>query len=42
MIEYMTTDRRGFWEKRGYHNIANSSAKQRHSYQERDAEGSPL
>lgn len=33
-IEYMTQDRRGFWEERGYHNIADAWAGQRHSYQE--------
>ncbi|MET4644591.1 molybdopterin-dependent oxidoreductase [Streptomyces sp. NPDC006539] len=33
-IEYMTQDRRGFWEERGYHNIADPWAGQRHSYQE--------
>ncbi|MFG2196812.1 molybdopterin-dependent oxidoreductase [Streptomyces sp. NPDC048639] len=35
-IEYMTQDRRGFWEKRGYHNTADPWAEQRHSYQEAD------
>ncbi|MFF1342218.1 molybdopterin-dependent oxidoreductase [Streptomyces sp. NPDC058290] len=33
-IEYMTQDRRGFWEERGYRNIADPWAGQRHSYQE--------
>ncbi|GHE38435.1 hypothetical protein GCM10017778_22160 [Streptomyces vinaceus] len=33
-IEYMTADRRGFWEERGYHNIADPWTEQRHSYQE--------
>lgn len=33
-IEYMTRDRRGFWEERGCHNVADPWAEQRHSYQE--------
>lgn len=33
-IEYMTADRRGFWEDRGYHHIADPWKEQRHSYQE--------
>ncbi|RPK34314.1 TMAO/DMSO reductase [Streptomyces sp. ADI92-24] len=33
-IEYMTQDRRGFWEERGFHNIADPSTGRRHSYQE--------
>ncbi|MER7908861.1 molybdopterin-dependent oxidoreductase [Streptomyces sp. NPDC096068] len=33
-IEYMTRDRRGFWEERGYHNLADPWTEQRHSYQE--------
>ncbi|GGX27569.1 molybdopterin-dependent oxidoreductase [Streptomyces noursei] len=33
-IEYMTQDRRGFWEERGYHNIADPWAGLRYSYQE--------
>ncbi|MET8682810.1 molybdopterin-dependent oxidoreductase [Streptomyces sp. NPDC004732] len=35
-IEYMTQDRRGFWEERGYHNIADPSTGLRHSHQEDD------
>ncbi|MFJ9547106.1 hypothetical protein [Streptomyces erythrochromogenes] len=35
-IEYMTQDRRGFWEERGYHDIADPWTGQRHSYQEHD------
>ncbi|MFE6986237.1 molybdopterin-dependent oxidoreductase [Streptomyces griseus] len=35
-IEYMTRDRRGFWEERGYHNIADPWTGQRHSYQEEE------
>ncbi|MGW5861080.1 molybdopterin-dependent oxidoreductase [Streptomyces sp. NPDC055239] len=35
-IEYMTEDRRGFWEERGYHNTADPWAGQRYSYQEED------
>ncbi|MEU8759611.1 sulfite oxidase-like oxidoreductase [Streptomyces sp. NPDC048659] len=33
-IEYMTRDRRGFWEERGYHNTADPWAEQRYAYQE--------
>jgi len=33
-IEYMTGDRRGFWEERGYHNNADPWREQRYSYQE--------
>ena len=33
-IEYLTADRRGFWEERGYHNIADPWQEQRYSYQE--------
>ncbi|MFI6874666.1 molybdopterin-dependent oxidoreductase [Streptomyces sp. NPDC050400] len=33
-IEYMTQDRRGFWEERGYHSVADPWAGQRYSYQE--------
>lgn len=33
-IEYLTADRRGFWEERGYHNIADPWREQRYSYQE--------
>ncbi|MEV5706944.1 sulfite oxidase-like oxidoreductase [Actinoallomurus sp. NPDC052274] len=33
-IEYLTVDRRGFWEERGYHNIADPWREQRYSYQE--------
>jgi DMSO/TMAO reductase YedYZ molybdopterin-dependent catalytic subunit len=41
-IEYMTVDRRGFWEERGYHNVADPWREQRYSYQEREGEGPPL
>jgi DMSO/TMAO reductase YedYZ molybdopterin-dependent catalytic subunit len=41
-IEYLTADRRGFWEERGYHNVADPWQEQRYSYQERDGEGPPL
>ena len=34
-MEYLTADRRGFWEERGYHNIADPWHEQRYSYQER-------
>jgi DMSO/TMAO reductase YedYZ molybdopterin-dependent catalytic subunit len=33
-IEYLTEDRRGFWEERGYHNVGDPWAEQRYSYQE--------
>ena len=33
-VEYLTVDRRGFWEERGYHNIADPWREQRYSYQE--------
>ena len=38
-IEYMTADRRGFWEERGYHNRADPWREQRFSYQEAPGEG---
>jgi DMSO/TMAO reductase YedYZ molybdopterin-dependent catalytic subunit len=41
-IEYMTADRRGFWEERGYHNTADPWREQRYSYQEVEGEGPPL
>ena len=41
-IEYMTADRRGFWEERGYHNTADPWREQRYSYQEEPGEGPPL
>lgn len=34
MIEYMTSERRGYWEERGYHTAANPWHEQRYSYQE--------
>jgi DMSO/TMAO reductase YedYZ molybdopterin-dependent catalytic subunit len=40
-VEYMTEDRRGFWEERGYHNIADPWREQRYSYQEEPGEGPP-
>jgi DMSO/TMAO reductase YedYZ molybdopterin-dependent catalytic subunit len=33
-IEYLTEDRRGFWEERGYHNVGDPWSEQRYSYQE--------
>jgi DMSO/TMAO reductase YedYZ molybdopterin-dependent catalytic subunit len=33
-IEYLVADRRGFWEERGYHNVADPWLEQRYSYQE--------
>lgn len=41
-IEYLTSDRRGFWEERGYHNNADPWREQRFSYQEAPGEGPPL
>ncbi|WP_159942168.1 MULTISPECIES: molybdopterin-dependent oxidoreductase [unclassified Nocardiopsis] len=38
-VEYMTADRRGFWEERGYHNRADPWREQRFSYQEEPGEG---
>lgn len=34
MIEYMTSERRGYWEERGYHIQGNPWREQRYSYQE--------
>jgi DMSO/TMAO reductase YedYZ molybdopterin-dependent catalytic subunit len=34
MIEYLTADRRGFWEERGYHKGANPWREERYSYME--------
>jgi DMSO/TMAO reductase YedYZ molybdopterin-dependent catalytic subunit len=36
-VEYLTADRRGFWEERGYHNSADPWHEQRFSYQEQQA-----
>ncbi|WP_020573399.1 molybdopterin-dependent oxidoreductase [Actinopolymorpha alba] len=33
-IEYLTEERRGFWEERGYHNTGDPWSGQRYSYQE--------
>ncbi len=41
-IEYLTVDRRGFWEERGYHNIGDPWREQRYSYQEDAGDGPPL
>ena len=41
-VEYLTEDRRGFWEDRGYHNRADPWLEQRYSYQERPGDGPPL
>ncbi|WP_433377006.1 molybdopterin-dependent oxidoreductase [Streptosporangium sp. CA-115845] len=40
-VEYLLEDRRGFWEERGYHNIADPWREQRYSYQEEAGEGPP-
>lgn len=34
MIEYLTADRRGFWEERGYHRTGDPWQEERYSYQE--------
>lgn len=41
-VEYLTADRRGFWEDRGYHNRADPWLEQRYSYQEGPGEGPEL
>jgi DMSO/TMAO reductase YedYZ molybdopterin-dependent catalytic subunit len=41
-VEYLTADRRGFWEERGYHNRADPWLEQRYSYQESPGDGPPL
>lgn len=38
-VEYLERDRRGFWEERGYHNVADPWTEQRYSYQEEPGEG---
>ncbi|MET7289937.1 sulfite oxidase-like oxidoreductase [Streptomyces sp. NPDC005573] len=38
-IEYLTEDRRGFWEERGYHNIGDPWREQRYSDQEEPGDG---
>ncbi|MEO3813889.1 molybdopterin-dependent oxidoreductase [Sphaerisporangium sp. B11E5] len=38
-VEYLTEDRRGFWEDRGYHNVGDPWREQRYSYQEEPGEG---
>jgi DMSO/TMAO reductase YedYZ molybdopterin-dependent catalytic subunit len=34
MIEYLTAERRGYWEERGYHTEGNALQEQRYSYME--------
>ena len=41
-VEYMTADRRGFWEERGYHNLGDPWSEQRYSYQESPGDGPEL
>jgi DMSO/TMAO reductase YedYZ molybdopterin-dependent catalytic subunit len=41
-VEYLTEDRRGFWEERGYHNRADPWLEQRYSYQEGPGDGPEL
>lgn len=38
-VEYRTSDKRGFWEERGYHNRADPWTEQRYSYQEEPGDG---
>ena len=38
-FEYLTADRRGFWEERGSHNRADPWLEQRYSYQEAPGDG---
>ncbi len=38
-VEYLTADRRGFWEERGYHNRADPWQEQRYAYQEGPGDG---
>lgn len=40
-VEYLTEDRRGFWEERGYHNVGDPWREQRYSYQEEPGDGPP-
>ncbi|MDS1268719.1 molybdopterin-dependent oxidoreductase [Lipingzhangella sp. LS1_29] len=40
-IEYLTCDRRGFWEARGYHNRADPWRAERYAYQEEPGDGPP-
>jgi DMSO/TMAO reductase YedYZ molybdopterin-dependent catalytic subunit len=41
-VEYLSEDKRGFWEDRGYHNRADPWLEQRYSYQESEGDGPPL
>lgn len=41
-VEYLTRDRRGFWEERGYHNIGDPWHEQRYAYQELPGHGPEL
>ena len=34
MLEYLTAERRGFWEERGYHTLGDPWSEQRYAYQE--------
>jgi DMSO/TMAO reductase YedYZ molybdopterin-dependent catalytic subunit len=38
-FEYLTEDRRGFWEERGYHNVGDPWLEQRYTYQEQAGDG---
>ncbi|MGH3343875.1 MAG: molybdopterin-dependent oxidoreductase [Carbonactinosporaceae bacterium] len=38
-VEYLTSDRRGFWEERGYHNVGDAWRAQRYAYQEAPGDG---
>lgn len=41
-IEYLTADRRGFWEDRGYHNVADPWTERRYAHQEEPGDGPPF
>lgn len=41
-IEYLTEDRRGFREQRGYHDIADPWKEQRYSHTEQEGDGPTL
>jgi DMSO/TMAO reductase YedYZ molybdopterin-dependent catalytic subunit len=38
-VEFLSSDRRGFWEERGYHNNADPWGEERYSYQEDGSNG---
>lgn len=40
-VEYLIHNRRGFWEERGYHDVADPWREQRYSYQEEETGAAP-